>query len=895
MSTSTPLLGALPANPPGLSAIADRAGDFAGVREALLRPLPGEVAISGWRPAAGDLGLQVLEWWAYLADILTFYNERYANESYLRTATRDVSVADLVALLGYRPAPGLAATGTLGVVRRPAHPSEPLVIPAGMPVGSVATPGIPAQTFEVDAAAAFTDPSQLPVALEPDTTLALNSDGSLTIRLAGKVTSVAAGDELLFVNRAFAGVSEDWAIVTVTAVAPAPIPGSTATDTTVTVAQVPVPASLKAVNPYFDDTPGRKPGEAYAVGKGQGHVGRKEGSARKSARTDIGASEVPGGLALFGGARYLDDLRYYAYQQSRRPPGDGRGSHPVSGDVYTGQLHRMISGTPDVSAYRLMRATAAAPLWSRSTNVPAIDFENASTDGVPVNLAAVAGRPGIGDLVLLRHPQYYAALGSVTATTDALVAVTNPADPGDSTHAALVPHTVLTLDVWQYSRIQLVVMNAQAQTGTLQAEHSFRDVGTLVGVPPAELDGLPATVDVPAGAAPAVNAAALLQGPTGAGAAVTVTAVTADDGVAHLTLGASAAPETAAALDAPLLVPLRLLLDTVPVSRGVTVPDETLGSGNAALAGQSFTLAKGPLTYLPGGAGPSSTLTVSVNGIAWQEVASFYGQSATATVYVVTRSPDGATTTVTFGDGADGARLPTGTDNVHASYRFGGGALSPPAKRLQTILRPQANLASIENPVAVTPGADPEPAGAVRSAAPESVTTFGRAISAGDYEQIAAGALGVARTAAVWTFDATQQRALVTVYVGDDADAATAAAAALAAEEDPRRPITVLAATPTPISLSATLVVDARYDADGVLAAATAAVADPSTGVFAPDRMRIGALLYRSTVAAALSVAGVIAIHQLLLLGGEQDVFDPGAGGFFTLDADSPSLTTVTA
>ena len=862
------------------------------MREALLRPLPGEVAISGWRPAAGDLGLQLLEWWAYLADILTFYNERYANESYLRTATRDASVADLVALLGYRPAPGLAATGTLGVVRRPAHPSEPLVIPAGMPVGSVATPGIPSQTFEVDAAAAFTDPSQLPVALEADTTLALNSDGSLTLRLAGKVTSVAKGDELLFVNRAFAGVSEDWAIVTVTAVAPAPVPGSTATDTTVTVVQTPVPDDLKRANPYFDDSRGRRPGESYSVDKGQGHAGRKQSAARRSARTEVVAGEVPGGLAMFGGARYLDDLRYYAYQQERLPPDGGRGSHKGGGDVYTGQLHRMISATPDASAYRLMRATATTPLWSRSSGVSAIVVSRSSTGSVTVNLAAVAARPVIGDLVLLRHPQYYAALGSVTATTDALVAVSNPAD---SAHAALVPHTALTLDVWQYSQIQLVVMNAQAHTGSLQAKHSFRDVGTLVGVPPAELDGVPATVDVPAGAAPALNAAALLQGPTGAGAAVTVTAVTADDGVAHLTLGASSAPETAVAFDAPLLVPMRLLLDTVSVSRGVAVPDETLGSGNAALAGQSFTLAKGPLTYLPGGGGPSSTLTVRVNGIAWQEVASFYGQPPTATVYVVTRSPDGATTAVTFGDGADGARLPTGTDNVHASYRFGGGALSPPAKRLETILRPQANLASIENPVAVTPGADPEPTGAVRTAAPASVTTFGRAISAGDYEQIAAGALGVARTAAVWTFDAIQQRALVTVYVGDDADAATHAAAALAAEEDPRRPITVLAATPTPISLSATLVIDPRYDADGVLAAATAAVADPATGVFAPDRMRIGALLYRSTVAAALSVPGVTAIHQLLLLGGEQDVFDPGAGGFFTLAADSPTLTTVTA
>ncbi len=605
MSTSTPLLGALPANPPGLSAIADRAGDFAGVREALLRPLPGEVAISGWRPAAGDLGLQVLEWWAYLADILTFYNERYANESYLRTATRDVSVADLVALLGYRPAPGLAATGTLGVVRRPAHPSEPLVIPAGMPVGSVATPGIPAQTFEVDAAAAFTDPSQLPVALEPDTTLALNSDGSLTIRLAGKVTSVAAGDELLFVNRAFAGVSEDWAIVTVTAVAPAPVPGSTATDTTVTVVQTPVPEALKRVNPYFDNTPGRERPREYAVDVEResavdveaGRVERDERAVRTNARTGVVAAEVPGGLAAFGGSRYLDDLRYYAYKyrQKRRPPGRGQGP-PVNADIYTGQLQRMISVTSDASAYRLMRSAATAPLWSVSSDRSAIDV-GASTGSAKVNLAAVAVRPGIGDLVMLRHPQYYAALASVTATTNELVSLT---DVGNSANPPLVPHTVLTLDVWQYSQIQLVVMNAQAQTGTLQAEHSFRDVGTLVGVPPAELDGLPATVEGPAGAAPAVNAAALLQGPPGAGAAVTVTADTADDGVAHLTLGASAAPESAPALDAPLLVPLRLLLDTVPVSRGVTVPDETLGSGNAALAGQSLHARQGPAHLPPG-------------------------------------------------------------------------------------------------------------------------------------------------------------------------------------------------------------------------------------------------------------------------------------------------------
>ena len=54
------------------------------------------------------LELQVLEWWAYLADVLSFYNERYANESYLGTATQPGNIANLAALLGYQPSPGIA-------------------------------------------------------------------------------------------------------------------------------------------------------------------------------------------------------------------------------------------------------------------------------------------------------------------------------------------------------------------------------------------------------------------------------------------------------------------------------------------------------------------------------------------------------------------------------------------------------------------------------------------------------------------------------------------------------------------------------------------------------------------------------------------------------------------
>ena len=88
-------------NPPGLTAIAYRWGDYASVRYALLQPREGETELSEataagrvpvWRPGAAgdpglqDLALQIMEWFAYLADILTFYNQRIASQAYLRTA-----------------------------------------------------------------------------------------------------------------------------------------------------------------------------------------------------------------------------------------------------------------------------------------------------------------------------------------------------------------------------------------------------------------------------------------------------------------------------------------------------------------------------------------------------------------------------------------------------------------------------------------------------------------------------------------------------------------------------------------------------------------------------------------------------------------------------------------
>ena len=56
-----------------------------------------------------DFTIGLLDATAVVLDILTFYQERLANESYLRTATQLDSLTQLSQLIGYQPGPGVSA------------------------------------------------------------------------------------------------------------------------------------------------------------------------------------------------------------------------------------------------------------------------------------------------------------------------------------------------------------------------------------------------------------------------------------------------------------------------------------------------------------------------------------------------------------------------------------------------------------------------------------------------------------------------------------------------------------------------------------------------------------------------------------------------------------------
>ena len=95
-----------------------------------------------------DPSVALLDAWATIADIIDFYQERIATESYLTTAIQPESVLALATLLGYGPRPALAATCWLAYTLVPDPTDTAVLLPQHQLVQSVPGAGELPQTFE---------------------------------------------------------------------------------------------------------------------------------------------------------------------------------------------------------------------------------------------------------------------------------------------------------------------------------------------------------------------------------------------------------------------------------------------------------------------------------------------------------------------------------------------------------------------------------------------------------------------------------------------------------------------------------------------------------------------------------------------------------------------------
>lgn len=122
-------------NRPALSSLDYRIGTFGTFRTAMLQAIAGEAALTGLTTReSDDYAITILELWAAVADVLTFYQERYANEFFVRTAKERDSVLRLARMLDYHLRPGLAATTKLAFTLDSGATTR---IPIGLKVMSV--------------------------------------------------------------------------------------------------------------------------------------------------------------------------------------------------------------------------------------------------------------------------------------------------------------------------------------------------------------------------------------------------------------------------------------------------------------------------------------------------------------------------------------------------------------------------------------------------------------------------------------------------------------------------------------------------------------------------------------------------------------------------------------
>src|SRR4051812_794705 len=97
-------------NLPGLDVLQYRFGTQGSLKRDMLQALSTAPALRRFTSRKDDdFSISLVDAWASVLDVLSFYQERIINEGYLRTATERFSVVELARHISYRLRPGVAA------------------------------------------------------------------------------------------------------------------------------------------------------------------------------------------------------------------------------------------------------------------------------------------------------------------------------------------------------------------------------------------------------------------------------------------------------------------------------------------------------------------------------------------------------------------------------------------------------------------------------------------------------------------------------------------------------------------------------------------------------------------------------------------------------------------
>ena len=746
-------------NRPGLAQVSYRIGthgDFLASALAALSDPQFAALRSLTTRESDDFTIALLDGWASLADVLTFYQERIANELWLRTATERDSILRLAQLIGYRLKAGVAAEAPLAFLldETPGAPTE-VTIKVGSKVQSVPGPDEKPQTFEtIEDIEARTSWGMLKPQL---TAPPLIANGARQVYLQGVDTKLQPGDALVFVSSARENDENStlWEFRFLQSVTASPEKNYTIATWKDAFSKFPIPLGTGSV-------------KVFALRQ----------------RAAFFGNNAPAWLTM---------------------PFSVREAYGDTGHNFT-------------------------------------EWPNFKVQDNLIDLDAVYPKIVVDSWVVLTKPFYVQLHKAVSVTSVSraefarsakITRITPDRDlallPLRSTTAHIQSEQLILADVPVTTLVtgNSVTLNSKVDGLTEGRLLLFSGANGITGSPLSEL--------------------------------VEITKVEVSGGLTKVTF-APLVPSSPKIFRRSDLI---IYGNVAPATHGETV-SEVLGSGDGSQPNQTFRLRQAPaLTCIrstaPGGS--ESTLQIRVNDLLWHEVPTLYQRGPRERIFT-TELADGGAVTVRFGDGEHGARLPSGSQNVKATYRRGSGLEGlVRAGQLTTLLTRPPGLKSALNPTAAEGADEPESFANAQQNAPLTVLTLERVVSLEDYENFSRSYAGIAKALATWTWDGRMRGVFLTVAgpLGAAVSASLAGDLITAIHDagDPFVPVRVASYDEALFKVAGKIKVDPDYETDPVLSAAQAAL----RAEFSFENRQFGQPVVRSEVIALLqSIAGVVAV-----------------------------------
>jgi hypothetical protein len=772
-------------NPSGQPSISYRIGTHAGFKADMLLSIPSQPTLKDLKTREdSDLSIGLVDSWALVADVLTFYQERIANEGFLRTATERRSLLELARTVGYELKPGVAASAYLAFSMDTAASSpKKATVGIGTKVQSVPEQGESAQVFEtieeIEAQKAWNEIK--PQREERQDLQAALAKGEVV--LAGTSTKLTVGDGILFT---IGGAKAAFVIAKQVLIEAAALSSRTRI----------IFAPTHAEDTQAIEKAGEEEEETDSTLDSEGLLSQSD------IREIIGfpwtESDLQSKATIEGWS--MDKIVEAIHSELKR--------EKVTGDA--------------VYAFRLKCSAFKIGVETNSHDTLIIDLDN------------------IYDNV---QPESWIVLKNSTRTSAFKIADTtenNAVIPEDPTVTARVTRLNLDNNKWVrlYKKAEAPDFYTSTSSGSpvqddLICFDSTDSTTTSVYAAPEQLDLAENTVEMPV-----EGKEILLDSMVGGLAQERPIAVSGEledqPGIIRKEIAILSnivhfeedKLMTTLYLSEPLTYKYKR--STVKINANVArsthgeTKEASLGSGDPTQKFQEFVLNHSPLAYVSGAtaSGAKSTLHVSIDRIKWEEKESFEGMGYSERAFVTRRSDDGKTTVI-FGDGATGRLPPSGQENVKAKYRIGIGSDGLlEADQLSILMTRPLGVRGVTNPLKTSGAEDPESLDEARRNAPRTVLTMDRIVSLRDYKNFAQGFAGVGKAMSFMVRVGGDNLVLVAVSAegGEelDVDHRKTLAEAIELYKDPAARFTVRSFLPRAFNVEAMIIVSGDREFDDV-------------------------------------------------------------------------------